>query len=117
MNRAKRAETTTHDRTVGPSSFTGLPIDRRPLPLAHFRQRGGAVRANKPSEADDRATGFEAAGAAAGTAPPAPPCSACTRSRGYLVDCVCAGCYFIITSLARCHYIIICFVVAITASS
>ena len=34
MNRAKRAETTTHNRTVGPPSFTSLPIDRRPLPLA-----------------------------------------------------------------------------------
>ena len=118
MNRGKRAATTTHKRTVGPPSFTDLPIDRRPLPLAHLRQRGGAVQTKR--EADDRATDFEAAGAAAGSTPPAPPCSARTRSRGYLVDRAALVAISIssslIASLTQCHYIIIGFVVDIAFS-
>lgn len=52
MNRARRAATNTHNRTVDPPSFTDLSIDRRPLPLAHLQQRGGAVqtkRSRRPS--------------------------------------------------------------------
>ena len=52
MNRARRAATNTHNRTVDPPSLTDLSIDRRPLPLAHLQQRGGAVqtkRSRRPS--------------------------------------------------------------------
>ena len=92
MNRAKQAATITQNSTVAPPCLTDLPIDRRPLPLAHLRQRGGAAQTKRSRRADDnRVTDFEAVGAAAGTAPPAPPCSARTRSRGYLIDLVTLG--------------------------
>ena len=114
MNRAKRAETTTHNITVGPPSFTDLPIDRRPLPLAHLRQRGGAVqtkRSRRPSHrfrSRRRCRGYCTTRTAVLSAHALPRVPGRPR---------CAGCYFIIASLARCHYIIICFVVAIIASS
>ena len=114
MNRAKRAETTTHNRTVGPPFFTGLPIDRRPLPLAHLRQRGGAVqtkRSRRPSHrfrSRRRCRGYCTTRTAVLSAHALPRVPGRPR---------CAGCYFIIASLTRCHYIIICFVVAIIASS
>ena len=81
MNRAKQAETTAHNRTAAPLSATDRPIDFRPLPVGHLRQRGGAMQTKH--EADGRASHrFEAARAAVGTASPAPPCSARTRSHG-----------------------------------
>ena len=47
MNRAKQAETTAHNRTAAPLSATDRPIDRRPFPVGHLRQRGGAVQTKR----------------------------------------------------------------------
>ena len=103
MNRAKQVGTTTHNRTSAPPSATDRPIDRRPLPLAHLRQRGGAAqtkRSRRPSHrfrSRRRCRGYCTTRTAVLSAHALPRVPGRPR---------CAGCYFIIASLTRCrcHY-------------
>ena len=47
MSRVNQAGTTAHNRIVAPPSATDWPFDRRSPPVAHLRQRGGAVQTKR----------------------------------------------------------------------